>query len=244
MDLFVPKQREGHAPCPAILWICGGSFLVMDRSVWMPELLRFARAGYVVASMEYRTGNEAPFPASLSDAKAAVRYLKAHADEFCIDPCRIAVMGESAGAVLATQTALMSGRREYDTGDHPDYDSSVHALVDFYGTAVSSVNAVRAGDNVPDWAMRAYIGEDTKERWACAYAGNYISDQTPPTLIIHGRNDSVVPIGSSREFYNTMKERGADVTLIEVEDAEHGDDLLYQDVIVERILAFLKRALM
>ncbi|MCM1098864.1 MAG: alpha/beta hydrolase [Ruminococcus flavefaciens] len=243
MDLIVPKVREGHAPCPAILWICGGAFIVMDRSAWMPELLRFARAGYVVASMEYRTSNEAQFPDSLIDAKAAVRYLKAHASEFCIDPDRIAVMGESAGGVLATQVALMADCREYDQGDHLEYESSVNAVVDFYGTAISSVESACAEGTIPEWVVKAYIGEDTPERWAKAYAGNYISDKTPPVLILHGKEDSLVSIETSRKFYAALEEKGADASMIEVEGAGHGDDLLYQDVIIEKVLAFLNRVM-
>ncbi len=243
MDLIVPKVREGHQPCPTIIWVCGGAFMVMDRSVWMPEMIRFARAGYVVASIEYRTSNEAQFPDPLIDAKSAVRYLKAHAKEFCVDPDRIAIMGESAGGMIATQVALMADCREYDQGDYLDFESSVNALVDFYGTTISSTDAVWINDIVPDWAMRAYIGENTPERWDCACAANYISDKTPPTLIIHGKEDSLVPIAGSHEFYRKMEENGIDVSMIEVEDAEHGDDLLYQDIIMEKILAFLNRIL-
>lgn len=243
MDLIVPKTREGHAPCPAIIWICGGAFMVMDRSVWMPQMLGFARAGYVVASIEYRTSNEAQFPDPLVDAKAAVRYLKAHAKEYCIDSDRIAVMGESAGGVIATQVALMADCREYDMGDYLDYDSSVNALVAFYGTTLDPVTSVNPGGAVPDWAMKAYIGEDTAERWHQANAANYISDKTPPALLLHGKMDSLVPIATSREFYAAMDEKGVDVSMIEVEDAEHGDDLMYQDIVIEKILAFLERVL-
>ena len=77
MDLIVPKNRTNHPACPAIVWICGGAYRVVNRSVWLPEMMRFARAGYVVASIEYRTSNEAIFPAQLIDVKAAVRFLRA-----------------------------------------------------------------------------------------------------------------------------------------------------------------------
>lgn len=101
MDLIVPKNRKNHAKCPAVIWICGGAYMVVNHSVWLPEMIRFARAGYVVASIEYRTSNEAQFPAQLVDVKAAVRYLKAHSEQYCIDPDRIFVMGESAGGTMA-----------------------------------------------------------------------------------------------------------------------------------------------
>ena len=246
MDLIVPKVREGHAPCPALIWICGGAYMVMDRSVWMPEMISFARAGYVVASIEYRTSNEAPFPAPLMDAKAAVRYLKAHAEEYCIDPNRIAVMGESAGAVLAAQVGIMANCKEYDKGDFLEYDSSVNAVVDFYGVAFTGPAAVDPGGDdsvVPEWTMRAYLGGNTPEHWERANSMNYISENTPPFLILHGINDSLVPIQGSRECYKVLKDKGVDVTMIEVEGANHGDELLYQDVMIEKILEFLNRVL-
>ena len=102
MDIVLPKHLEGHAPMPAILWLCGGAFCVVDRSVWMPQMIDLARRGYVVASANYRTSNAVPFPAPLQDVKAAVRFLRANAAEFCIDPNRIAVMGESAGGTMAS----------------------------------------------------------------------------------------------------------------------------------------------
>ena len=101
MDLIVPKERPHHAPQPAVLFLCGGAYMVMDRSIWLPELMTLARAGYTVASMEYRTSNEAAFPAALEDVKTAIRFLRAHAEEYCVDPARIFLMGESAGGTLA-----------------------------------------------------------------------------------------------------------------------------------------------
>lgn len=85
MDLIVPKERPHHAPQPAVLFLCGGAYMVMDRSIWLPELMTLARAGYTVASMEYRTSNEAAFPAALEDVKTAIRFLRAHAEEYCVD---------------------------------------------------------------------------------------------------------------------------------------------------------------
>ncbi len=93
MNLIIPKHREAHKKMPAILWLCGGAYSVVSNSAWMPELMYFARHGYIVASAEYRTSNKATFPAGIVDVKSAIRYLKAHADSFCIDPEKIFVMG-------------------------------------------------------------------------------------------------------------------------------------------------------
>ena len=65
MDLIVPKERPHHAPQPAVLFLCGGAYMVMDRSIWLPELMTLARAGYTVASMEYRTNRQIALPTTL-----------------------------------------------------------------------------------------------------------------------------------------------------------------------------------
>lgn len=108
MDLIVPKERVGHAPLPCFVWVCGGAFMVMDRSVWLPELMPFACAGYVVASVDYRVSSEAQFPTQLTDVKAAIRYLRAHADALCIDPDRIFIAGESVSGTLACLAGVTS----------------------------------------------------------------------------------------------------------------------------------------
>lgn len=98
LDLIYPRDNTRKYPC--VVWICGGAWIQMDRSAHLAYLSVLAQQGFVVASVEYRTSNEAKFPAPLQDVKAGIRYLRAHADRFNIDPDRIGVMGESAGGYL------------------------------------------------------------------------------------------------------------------------------------------------
>ena len=135
MDIIAPKCCEGHRRLPAIVWICGGAFHTMDKSVWIPQMVHLAEKGYVVCSVEYRTSNEEPFPAPLEDIKSAIRYLRAHADNYAIDPEKIVAMGESAGGTLAALAGVTGDHPEYDRGDYMDHSSRVQAVVDFYGIA-------------------------------------------------------------------------------------------------------------
>ena len=96
MDAILPKHREGHAPQPVLVWLCGGGFTQVNEHIWLPEMVRYARAGITVVSPRYRTSPEAPFPAQLEDVKAAIRFVKANAERFCADPSRVFLMGESA----------------------------------------------------------------------------------------------------------------------------------------------------
>ena len=241
MDLIVPKVREGHKSCPCIVWICGGAFMVVDRSVWMPEMLHFARNGYVVASIEYRTSNEAPFPAQLMDCKSAIRYLRAHAKEYCTDPGKVFVMGESAGGTMACLLGTTAGCPEFEQGDWLDYSSAVQGVVDFYGVTKIEPLPHITGTAVPYYAFDAFIAEDfTAEMGKKASALEYVSPHTPPVLILHGTEDPLVSMDQSERFYERLQENGVRTDLLIVEGASHGDDLFYQRVMDDRILDFLK----
>lgn len=242
MDLIVPKAVQGHKPCPCIIWVCGGAYMVVDRSVWMPELMRFAEAGYVVASIEYRTSNEACFPAPLIDVKSAIRYLRTHAAEYCIDPKHIFIMGESAGGTMACLAGTTAGIPDFEEGDHLGVDSSVQGIVDFYGITEVSRNSCNSGGPVPPWAMDSFLGVNfTPEQAAKASALSYVSNNTPPVMILHGTADPLIPVEQSQKFYDLLKTNGIKTDLLIVNGAAHGDDLFYQDEVINRILHFLNQ---
>lgn len=243
MDLIIPKHIEGHELCPAVVWVCGGAFMVADRSIWMPEMVRFARSGYVVASVEYRTSNDAPFPAPLMDIKSAIRYLKAHSRELCIDPEKIFIMGESAGGTLASLAGTTSDQKEYEQGDFLEFDSSVCGVVDFYGiTDITGKNECAGSEDVPDYAAEAFLGwGKSKETAVRASAVYQITDKTPPFMILHGTDDALVPMEQSSVFYEKLKKKGRDVAYYVLEGAGHGDDRFYQDEVIKIILKFLDR---
>ena len=249
MDLIVPKSRTAHPACPAIVWICGGAYRVVNRSVWLPEMMRFARAGYVVAGIEYRTGNEAIFPAQLIDVKSAVRFLRSHAEEFCVDPARIYAMGESAGGTMASLLGVTGDQKEFDQGDHLDRSSAVQGVVDYYGVVdLSDASAERdrmaalaaPNNDVPYFAFEEFLGVGYGQAEAGkASAIRYISDKTPPFMILHGTEDTVVPMAQSEKLYETLQKAGIPCEFAVVEGAAHGDDLFYQDEMTDLVLSFL-----
>lgn len=244
MDLIVPKNRESHKPLPAIVWFCGGAFRVMDRSVWMPELMYFAEAGFVVASVEYRTGNEDVFPAPILDAKAAVRFLRAHAADYCIDPEHIFSMGESAGGAIACLLGVTGEDRSLDQGDWLEQSSRVSAVVDYYGLAdmTISMEGFEGNDIIPPWMLEEALGvRYTREKAEAASAIMRITPAAPPHLILQGLDDTVVSPEQSRNYYKALAEKGVGAELIEIEGAQHGDDLFFQDAVKERVIHFLQR---
>ena len=251
MDLILPKNRTVHSACPTIVWICGGAYRVVNRSVWLPEMMRFARAGYVVASIEYRTSNEAIFPAQLIDVKSAVRFLRAHAKEYCVDPGRIFAMGESAGGTMASLLGVTGDQKEFDQGDHLDQSSAVQGVVDYYGVVDLSdasaekdrkLAAANQSNDVPYFAFEEFLGVGYGKAEADkASAIQYVSEETPPFMILHGTEDAVVSMAQSEKLYNTLQKAGIPCEITVVEGAAHGDDLFYQDEMTDLVLSFLDR---
>lgn len=240
MDILAPKFCEGHTRLPAIVWICGGSFYTMDKAVWIPQLVHLAERGYVICSVSYRTSNEAAFPAPLMDIKSAIRYLRAHAADYAIDPDRIAVMGESAGGTLAALAGVTGNCPEYEQGEYLAYSSSVQAIVDFYGitdmpSILGQIRAIAGQMEVP-WLLDAFLGvrctEKTMEK---ASAISYAAPDLPPVLILHGSADRTVPVEQSVLFYEALTKAGATASFYLLEGAVHGDDLFYQDEVLDRI---------
>ena len=250
LSVLYPEVSEGPLPC--LVWFCGGGWMDCDCNVHLPNLVDIARAGYVVASAEYRDSNKASFPAPLQDAKAAIRFLRANASRWGIDPDRIAVAGESAGGHQASLLGLTGGVAEYDVGAYLDQSSDVSAVIDMYGV-VSPLTAKR--DNAShafDFVYRNLLGaepEDAPDLVAAANPETYIGHavetgrKKPSFLIIHGTEDAVVPPADSDRFYRKLEEAGIDATLLELQGGTHLDQAVWSPEVVMRMVTFLDRAL-
>lgn len=241
MDLIYPEDTAHDYPC--IVWICGGAWLSIDKSAHLAYLSELARAGFVVASVQYRTSNEAKFPAQLCDVKAAIRYLRAHAARYHIDEAHIGVMGESAGGYLTCMAALCDDPA-YEVGEYLSYSSKVQAAcpwyppTDFRGflyeneeQCAASPESLLMGKN----AMR-----NPREALACCPV-SFVTKDAPPFFIIHGKCDKTVPFTQGVELHDELEKEGSDVTLLEIEDADHADIRFFQEEIWQEIITFLKQ---
>lgn len=246
MNIICPKVRKEHKPMPLMIWVCGGAFRLVDRAVWIPEMMYFARKGYVVASVEYRTSPEAEFPGALCDVKAAIRYLRAHAEDYCIDPERVVIMGESAGGALASLVGTTGGYKEFEQGDFLEYSSKVKAVVDYYGLVdIENVDLSGTGTHdVPPFTCEDWIGLNyTKEMAKKASAIHYVNENTPPFLIFHGEADTCVLPEQSENFYKKLTEKNVYAEYYLLKGEGHGADAFYQDSTKEIVLAFLEKVL-
>ena len=126
MDILQPKSEK---KLPAIVYVTGGGFINANKDNGIQLRMHLAEAGYVVASIQYRVAPTARFPEPLEDVKSSIRYLKAHADQFGIDPERVGIIGGSAGGYLSAMAATTSGTTTFDKGDNLQTGSNVKAAV-------------------------------------------------------------------------------------------------------------------
>lgn len=238
MDIIYPEDKERTYPC--IVWICGGAWRLMDRSVHLAYLSELARSGFVVASVEYRTTNEAIYPAQLTDVKAAIRYLHANSERYSIDSERFGVMGESAGGYLAAMAALVDDPA-YDVGEYKEYSSKVQAACPWYPpTDVSAFPYESAADAAASMES-LLLGKNVmlnKEEAIDICPVKYVTKDAPPFMIIHGTEDHTVPFAQGELLHDRLEEAGCDVSLIAIEGADHADMQFFQKETWQRIIGF------
>lgn len=243
LDLIYPEDKTKKYPC--IVWICGGAWLMLDRSAHLAYLSELARKGFVVASVQYRTSNEAPFPAPLQDAKAAIRYLRAHAERYNIDSARFGVMGESAGGYLTCMAALANDPA-YDVGDYLDQSSRVQAAcpwyppTDFRGFPYENAEECAAA---PESLLLGKNVMRNQQEALRACPVSWITREAPPFLILHGTKDQTVPFAQGEELHDLLEQAGCDVTLLAVEGANHADMQFFQPELWDEITRFFQTKL-
>lgn len=246
MSILLPKHKELHSrPLPLIVWFCGGAFQVVDKDIWIPQLVPLARQGFIVASVEYRTINDAPLPAGVIDGRAAIRYLKAHAKQYLIDTDNIFVMGESAGAVIASLMGVLGEYTEYDQGDYLDQAVRINGVIDFYGSAsmIDRLNSHKA--NSADYIayMQKVEGADGEklENMRKYSPIEHVCTDTAPFLIFHGTADEKVHVSQSDKFYDRLVSCQVPCDYYRLEGCRHGVDEFYQPEIMEIVLDFLRK---
>ena len=214
---------------PLVLYIHGGGWNSghtrhSGALANFPEALALlASEGFVVASLEYRLTNEAAFPAQLQDARAALRFLKANAAKYGIDPSRAGVWGGSAGGHLAALTALTCGENRFDPSPAPAGTECVQAAVVWYGPFdfASMLERAPDGDNAMNALLRCKPAECAKSLVADASPSTHVDARDPPFLLIHGETDPVVPVAQSREAEKAFKAAGVPVESIYIPGAAH-----------------------
>ena len=255
MTLFVPRTKEKK---PAVLYFPGGGFTSADHEKFLEMRYALACAGYVVAACEYRAVPN-KFPALLEDAKAAVRWMRAHASEFGVDADRIGLLGDSAGGYVVQMAGATNGEKNWDVGDFKEVSSDVQAVVSIYG--ISDLTTIGEGignENVhasaavtealllngpafKDFAG-ASVNADPQKAKAASPIG-HVDGTEPPFLLMHGSGDKVVSPLQSKKMFEALQNKKVEAEYFLVRGAEHGDLPWYQPGVISRVVNFFDRHL-
>jgi acetyl esterase/lipase len=226
LDYLTPDPLPASA-LPALVWIHGGGWEAGDkRAGWVESLgPDMAQAGFVSFSINYRLSDQATFPAQLHDVKAAVRWVRANADELGVDPERVGVWGHSAGGHLAALLGTTGDQPELEgTSGSPGFSSRVQAVIavspptDFLEIPADwpYVEPRRATEKLVDGPL-----EERRELVRLANPIAHIRPGMPPFLIIHGADDEIVPVQQAVKLYDGLVTAGCDATLDVLPEADH-----------------------
>lgn len=227
LDLYVPAKRPAE-PLPVIVWVHGGGWQNGTKAAALPVRLGYVAKGYAIASIGYRLTDAAAFPAQIQDVKAGVRWLRAHAAKFGLDPESIVAWGSSAGGHLVALLGTAGEVKSFDVGANLDRSSRVQAVIDYYGPSDFLRFVGTPGyesHRRPDAPESKLIGgpvTDNKEKAAAASPVTYVDKDDAPFLVLHGSADPVVPPNQSEALHAALTKAGVESTLHLLPGAKHG----------------------
>lgn len=221
MDLYPPTGAAQAGPTPAVLYVHGGGWMQGDKTegggAGLYPLLQ--RSGFLVAAINYRLAPQYKFPAQIIDVKCAVRYLRAHAAAYNIDPQRIGAVGGSAGGHLVALLGVTTAEAGWDSGEYADQSSRVQAVVDMFGP--TDLTQLRLNPR-RGYGQEVFAIQSADDPLLKTYSPvTYITPDDPPFLILHGDQDELVPLEQSRILYDKLRAAGVPAELVIVKNAMH-----------------------
>ncbi len=239
LDVYKPTG-SGSQLHPAVILIHGGSWSSLDKST-MRTMGRFlARSGYVAFAVDYRlfAGDQNRWPAQLDDVQRAVRWIRANAAKYSVDPNHIGAFGHSAGAQMA---ALLGMEETRDNSDPAlaKYSSKVQAVVDVSGPTDFTTNRDPDGDSF----LAKFMGSKDPAAWRDASPAFHVSKDNAPFLIVHGTRDEEVSISQSEELNSKLKAAGVPVIFVKVDDVHTFQTPEARRELALQTLAFFNRYL-
>ena len=250
LDLFLPPSAS--TALPLVVWVHGGGWASGDKNNYC-HAQWLTSYGYAVASIGYRLTQHAIFPAQIEDCKAALRFLRAHAPEYRINPDRIGAWGASAGGHLVSLLGTTGDTRDFDTGADLNQSSQVQCVVDWFGptdflhygeqpSQADDLNSCVAKGPGVEKLMGGHL-VDHLEKARQASPLYFVKNSAAPFFIMHGDKDDLVPLQQSRVFETALKQSGTECSLTILPEAGHDGPAFFTQPIMANILQFLDRHL-
>ena len=245
LDIYLPANWQEAEKLPVLVWIHGGAWYAGSKD-GLPGR-EFLAQGYACVSINYRLSQQAVFPAQIEDCKAAIRWLRANAGTYHLDPEKIGVWGSSAGGHLAAMLGTTGHVKDFDVGENLDQSSVVQAVCDFFGPAdfftFRATSQARADKNSPEAKLIGGSIAEKPELAALASPVTHVTKEASPFLIFHGTNDQTVPVNQGQGLYDALKAAGADAEVRIVEGAGHNMGQFTTPEGKEAIARFFERCL-
>lgn len=243
LDLARPKSGEG--PFPAVVCIHGGGFRAGSRKGYDGLCLRLAQEGYVAVTVSYRLAPKYQFPAAVHDVKEAVRWVRANAKKYHIDPDRIGVTGGSAGGHLAQFLGVTADVKSFEgTGANLDQSSRVACVVNYYGPSDFTKSYGKSVDAAQ--VLPLFLGgnlEEARARHIQSSPLYWVTPNAAPTLCIHGTKDAYVAHEQAVWIIDKLKAAMVEADLLTLEGAGHGFKGEDADKAEKAMLAFFAKHL-
>jgi acetyl esterase/lipase len=255
LDLYIP---EGTGPFPVVIMVHGGGFMFGDKAdgAGLTGVDQLLAAGYAVASINYRLSGEAQYPAQIHDAKAAVRFLRANAATYNLNPDKFGAWGASAGGNLVALLGTTCGVAELegDLGNN-DQSSCVQAVVDWFGPidflkmqeqlTEAGCSASTDDASSPESKLVGAAIQTVPEKVALTNPMNYITPDDAPFFIQNGTEDCNIPPVQNKNLADALVAViGADkVTYSSLEGAGHGGSQFETEENIQLVISFLDKYL-
>jgi acetyl esterase/lipase len=217
LHIVRPKKQPAQ-PMPALVYINGSAWMTDNKDIGIPKLFLAAQHGYFCVTIQHRTSKEAVFPAQIEDAKCAVRYLRAKAKEYHIDPDQIGAWGGSSGGHLSAMLATTADHKELEgKGGWAEFSSKIQAAVAYCPAIDFFTSDWPERHNQPKGPVFLLLGGDPrKDKGDLAKKASpltYLTKQTAPILVVHGDKDTTVPPEQGKLLYDALQKAGVESSL-------------------------------
>jgi acetyl esterase/lipase len=245
LDLHLPA---GVQHPPLLVFIHGGAWTTGSKAQYPTFLME---RGFAVASVDFRSSNDAPFPADVFDIKAGIRYLRAKAQVYGYRTDRIAIVGASSGGHLAALVGVTNGvaALEGTEGDYRSESSSIQAIVSYFGASDLTTilaQSTPAGLAVREPALKRLLGAAPDQVPQLAKLASpifHVDGKAPPIMLLHGDQDTQMPLNQVYEMQWAYEQAGKHAEVLILHGVDHDAVPFFRDAPVERVVKFLKRTI-